>query len=161
MFDDIIRKYSAVYGVPETWIRAIIQTESSFDPNAFRAEPRINDASRGLMQLLLRTAQGLGFTGPAADLFDPDVNVNFGTKLLAQLRASYGDDAQRVYSAYNSGKPDLYLTNSQVTANVGRFVRNLESFIQSEPLVAASGSFGVVLGALLLWYWVKKPKPTK
>lgn len=158
MYDDIISTYSVQFNVPEPWIRGVIQTESSFNPNAYRAEPQINDASYGLMQLLYKTAQGLGYVGDPNGLFDPDTNIMLGTKLLGQLRVKYGDDVNAIYSAYNSGSPTKYLTSSQVNTNVSHFIKNLESFIKSEPLVAASGGVGALIVLVLLWFWTKKGK---
>jgi len=60
--------------------------ESSGYTDALKEEPQIGDRSRGLMQLLERTAKGLGF--PSIEsfdrLFDPDVCILYGTKLLTQ-----------------------------------------------------------------------------
>jgi soluble lytic murein transglycosylase-like protein len=111
---------SKKYAVPSAWIKAVIATESSFNPNAYREEPKINDASRGLMQILLRTARGLGFTGVPVQLFEPDINIDLGTKLLAELRTRCGTNFDRVYSAYNSGGCDTFLTSAQVARNVER-----------------------------------------
>lgn len=145
------------YSVPESWIKAVIMTESSGDPRAYRAEPQINDASYGLMQLLLKTARGLGYVGAADGLYDPAVNIDLGTKLLAQWRRTQGDDFQAVYSAYNSGKPDRYLSSPQVLANVNRAVDWLRKFIEQEPFVVGSGAAGL-LAAVLIWYYAKKRK---
>ncbi len=155
MFDASIRRASLLYDVPEAWIRAVIQTESSFDPNAYRAEPQINDASYGLMQLLERTARGLGFIGPVSDLYDPDINIDLGTMLLADLRARYGDDFRRIYSAYNSGRPDLYLTSSQVASNVARAMAALERWTTAvidvlPPLPPTGEGLGTLTGFLVL-----------
>lgn len=158
MYDDIIAKYANVYNVPEPWIRAFIQTESSFNPMAYRAEPQINDASYGLMQLLYKTAVGLGFTGAPESLYDPDTNINLGVKLMAQLRARYGDDIQAVYSAYNSGSGTAYLSNSSVAQHVANMLKNFEAVIASNPVVASTGSFAIVLVAILIWYWTKRKK---
>ena len=101
-FDQTVATAAARYGVSAIVIKAVIGQESGFDPNAYRAEPQIGDASRGLMQLLLRTATGLGFTGDPTGLYDPEVNVDLGTKLLRQNmdRTSNIDAA---LSAYNGG----------------------------------------------------------
>lgn len=157
MFDDIIQKYALQFDVPTAWLQAIIQTESSFNANAFRSEPAINDASYGLMQLLYKTAQGLGYTGQPNGLFDPDINIGLGTKLIAQLRDRYGNDIQRIYSAYNSGNPDKYLTSSEVANNVKRLLANLETFITDNPIVSTSG-IGSILVVLLMAYWVHYKK---
>jgi soluble lytic murein transglycosylase-like protein len=158
MYDEIIAKYANVYNVPEPWIRAFIQTESSFNPTAYRAEPQINDASYGLMQLLYSTARGLGYTGTPEGLYDPETNIALGTKLMYQLRAKYGDDIQAVYSAYNSGSGTAYLSNSSVAQHVANMLKNFEAVIAANPVVASTGSFAIVLVAILIWYWTKRKK---
>lgn len=117
-FDDLIATSAAKYGVPFDWVKAVMMTESSGDPNAYRAEPQINDASYGLMQLLYRTAKGLGYTGTPEGLYDPMINLDLGAKFLGQLMRAYGADFQAVYSAYNSGSPTKYQTSTQVATNV-------------------------------------------
>jgi len=158
MYDDIIAKYALQYNVPEPWIRAVIATESSWNVNAYRAEPSIGDASYGLMQLLYRTAAGLGYSGDPVGLYDPDTNIGLGTQLLSQLRAKWGDDVQAVYSAYNSGSGTSYLSNASVATHVANFVNNLESVIAANPIVSSTGGFAAILVMLILWYWIKKKK---
>ena len=154
MFDNEISQAAATYNVPESWIRATIQTESSWDPNAFRNEPTIQDASYGLMQLLWRTAKGLGFTGAATELYNPALNIDLGAKLLGQLRGRFGDDYRAVYSAYNSGKANAWQYSDQVAANVARALQNLEKY---EP-AAAGGGVVLLLGLLVWWVFFKKKK---
>lgn len=160
MFDEFIRNAAANYTVPETWIRAVIETESSWNPTAYRAEPKINDASYGLMQLLYRTARGLGYVGTTDGLYDPEININLGTKLLGELRRKYGDDFRRVYSAYNSGNPDLWETSTQVATNVARAVSNLSKWIATGvsefSRAPESGPFVGLLILIFLWAWTGK-----
>lgn len=111
-FDLHVNKWSAHFNVPVWMIKATIAKESSFNPRAFRPEHAINDASRGLMQLLGRTAMGLGYDGTAgrADeltgLFDPNENIRLGTRYLAQLQKRFPSETpDGIYAAYNSGKP--------------------------------------------------------
>jgi soluble lytic murein transglycosylase-like protein len=104
-YDQIIQAASVNYNVSVPLIKAVIMTESSFNPNAYRAEPAINDGSYGLMQLLFRTAVGLGFPNDpkrANELFKPDININYGTALLEKLQARY-ENVDDIYAAYNSG----------------------------------------------------------
>ena len=104
---EIAQAHQAFRAVPASVIKAIIAAESGFDKNATRAEPHINDASRGLMQLLSSTARGLGYYGTADNLLLPSLNLYYGTKLLDQLIAKTGnwDDA---ISAYNGGiRPEI------------------------------------------------------
>ena len=160
MFDTEIKTSAALYNVPESWVRAVIETESGWKPDAYRAEARINDASYGLMQLLYQTAVGLGYSGAATGLYDPAVNIDLGTKLLGQLRERYGDDFRRVYSAYNSGSPDKWLTSSQVAMNVSRAVANLAKWVQTEvSAFAATPESGPIVGLLVLialYFWTGK-----
>lgn len=144
MFEDLIAASANIYDVPESWIQAVIQVESSGNPKAYRAEPQINDASYGLMQLLYGTARALGFSGDPAGLYDPATNIDLGAKLLGQLRAKYGDDFEAVYSAYNSGSPTAYQTSSKVAANVSRAVAALQQFVSSVQASAGEATQGVV-----------------
>jgi soluble lytic murein transglycosylase-like protein len=63
-------------------VMAIIDIESGFNPNAVRTEARLNDASRGLMQILLSTARDRGFSGDPARLLDPEINIRYGMRQL-------------------------------------------------------------------------------
>jgi len=162
MFDTEIATASRTWNVPESWIRAVIETESGWNAQAYREEPKINDASYGLMQLLYSTALGLGFTGTSTGLYDPATNIDLGTKLLGQLRKAYGDDFRRVYSAYNSGNPDLWARSKEVAAHVARAVDNLSKWVQTEVAEVtrnpeSSSVVGLVL-LVLLWAWVGKRK---
>jgi len=109
------------------------------------------------MQLLTATAAGLGYTGTPDGLYDPATNIDLGTKLLGQLRRAYGDDFRRVYSAYNSGKPDLWQTSAQVAAHVATAMANLEKWLTVEVsgLTGSPAGTGVavLIAFVLLWAW--------
>lgn len=107
-FDTDIRKARVAFPqVPVSVIKAIIGQESAFNPKAHREEPRIGDASRGLMQLLWRTAQAEGYAGTKDNLLLPAINIYYGTKHLAGLFSRLGNWTN-VWSAYNGGiRPDL------------------------------------------------------
>lgn len=89
-------------------IMGIIETESSYDPGAYRWEDRLGEASYGLMQVLESTARDRGLVGPVEQLFDPVVGIRFG---MRQLKWSWDYLAQRIgppsrlqlLSAYNAG----------------------------------------------------------
>lgn len=140
MWDQEIAEASQRYQVPESWIRAVIETESSWNPNAYRYEEKIKDASYGLMQILGKTAIGLGFDGDVYhDLYDPATNIDLGTRDLAQLIRSYGTDFRQVYSAYNSGNPNLWQTSQEVAAHVANAIENLQKW------TAPAGGVGLLL----------------
>ncbi|MCP5101868.1 MAG: transglycosylase SLT domain-containing protein [bacterium] len=119
-YDLIIAEAAANYSVPFDWVKAFIGTESNFDPRAYRAEPQINDASRGLMQMLESTARDMGLKGDPDQLFDPGVSIDLGAKYMRWLIDKYGMVYEEIYSAYNSGGPFNYLSNTKV----GERVRN-------------------------------------
>lgn len=107
-YDGIIRPMAAQQAVPVALVKAVIAHESRFVPTAIRGEPQLNDASRGLMQLLLATARELGFNGEADALFNPGVNIPLGVRYLAQQLARAGGDWAGAVSAYNGGyRPEL------------------------------------------------------
>lgn len=160
MFDNEIANAAQRYQVPEAWIRAVIDTESSWQSNAYN--PDDPSGAYGLMQILFRTAKDLGYTGEPIGLLDPETNIDLGTKLLGQLRRSYGDDFRRVYSAYNSGRPDLWRTSQQVAANVTRAIANLEKWVTAgvSELTASpqGGAVALLIVFVLLWAWGGKRK---
>lgn len=155
MFDSEIANASSRWGIPIPWIQAVIETESSWNPSAFNASDP--GGSRGLMQISGPTAKSYGVTD-LNTLFDPALNIDIGTHLLSDIRMRTGDDVAAIYSAYNSGNPSLYLTSSQVGANVHRFLANLQTWLEQEPLIATAGGAGGLIVALLLLIWAKTKK---
>ncbi len=88
--------------VPITLLEAMIHQESGANPDAFRVECGVCDASFGLLQLLLTTVRGIGYLGPVRMLFDPAVNIEFGAQYLAGLLTKYKDPLLALV-AYNGG----------------------------------------------------------
>jgi soluble lytic murein transglycosylase-like protein len=119
----LARTVASRYGVPLELVLAVMGVESSFDPRAYRAEPQIGDASRGLMQLLLGTARGLGFTGPEDGLYVPATNADLGTRLLRDNLRARGGDIAKAVSQYNGGyRPQYGLGEPYASGpNAGRF----------------------------------------
>jgi soluble lytic murein transglycosylase-like protein len=75
-YDGDIRDGQAFYGIPEAFLRAIIKTESDFDPRVVSSA-----GAQGLMQLLPETARLMGVT----DTFDPRQNIMGGARYLQVL----------------------------------------------------------------------------
>ncbi|MBC1186709.1 membrane-bound lytic murein transglycosylase MltC [Kluyvera sp. SCKS090646] len=108
----MVRQASRKYGVDESLILAIMQTESSFNPYAVSR----SDAM-GLMQVVQHTAgkdvfrsQGKSGTPSRSYLFDPASNIDTGTAYLTMLSNVYlgGIDnptsrRYAVITAYNGG----------------------------------------------------------
>lgn len=97
-------KASQATGVPVSVIKGVAAVESAFNAKAFRDEPKIGDASYGLMQILYKTAKGMGYQGAPAGLADPAVNALYGAKYLRGLLAKHSDLSAAVAS-YNMGFP--------------------------------------------------------
>ena len=148
-YDTLFYNASVAYDVPFAWLKAIAGTESDWNPNAYRDEPKIGDASYGLMQLLTKTAYALGYRGEAEGLYDPETNINLGAALIAQNISRFGEDFDAVYSAYNSGSPTKYKTSSEVAAHVDRARRYLAAVEQTVVEVTSEESGSIGIGVLI------------
>ena len=84
------------YGVDYEMVKAVIQTESSWNHKAVSTSGAI-----GLMQVLPSTAWD-EFKTPKEDLFDPYVNVTVGIKYLSHLNQQF-DDMSGTLTAYSHG----------------------------------------------------------
>lgn len=93
-FDAFIEEASALYGVSSDLVRAVIQTESGFNPRAVSGV-----GAKGLMQLMPRTARALGITDP----FDPKQNIYGGVKYLSTLLEKYNGNVALALASYNAG----------------------------------------------------------
>lgn len=92
-----IAEASRRFGIPASWIRAVIHAESLGDARAVSRK-----GAMGLMQIMpetwarLRLRYGLG-----ADPFDPHDNILAGAAYLRELHDRYG--APGFFAAYNAG----------------------------------------------------------
>ncbi|GAB1156532.1 transglycosylase SLT domain-containing protein [Paenibacillus illinoisensis] len=93
-FESLIAAASAKYGVPESLIKAVIDTESGFNPNVVSSA-----GAKGLMQLMDGTAAGLGVT----NAFDPAQSIDAGTKYLSLQLQRFGGEVKMALAAYNAG----------------------------------------------------------
>src|SRR4029079_7146164 len=84
--------------VPEALVHGVIVRESRYRPDIVGRGGTI-----GLMQIKLATARGLGSTGDAAGLRDPDTNLAYGTKYLAGAWRAASSDHARAMHYYASG----------------------------------------------------------
>jgi soluble lytic murein transglycosylase-like protein len=86
-YDSLIATHATANNVPEALVHRVILRESRYQPNLVGRCGCI-----GLMQIKLATARGLGYTGDAQGLRDPNTNLTYGVKYLAgAYRAANGD----------------------------------------------------------------------
>jgi soluble lytic murein transglycosylase-like protein len=93
-FEEIIQNASEKYNVDADLVKAVIQNESNYDPNAVSSAGAL-----GLMQLMPATAANLGVENP----MDPEENIEGGVKLLRELLNQFGGNLTNVVAAYNAG----------------------------------------------------------
>lgn len=128
-FADHIAEASRRFGVPITWIKAVMRAESAGDPRAISSA-----GAMGLMQIMpstwadLRARHGLG-----RDPYDERDNILAGTAYLRELHNRYGSPG--FLAAYNAG-PRRYeesLTGRPLPANTRAYVALLA------PVIDGSG----------------------
>jgi len=106
------------YGIPPALALAVMQKESSGNPNAVSSA-----GAQGLFQLMPSTGASLGVTNP----FDPSQNIDAGERYLSQLYTQYGD-WNTALVAYNEGPGNL--------ANKGVFSSSAD---YASSILAAAG----------------------
>jgi soluble lytic murein transglycosylase-like protein len=90
----VVNEASGRYRLDPDLVNSVIQAESAF--NARAVSPK---GARGLMQLMPGTASQLG----VPNAFDPQANVEGGTRYLRELLERYNFDLVKALAAYNAG----------------------------------------------------------
>jgi soluble lytic murein transglycosylase len=101
--EDIIRQQAHEKGVDAALIAAVIDTESKFSDAA-----QSGAGARGLMQITPEAAEDIARHSGAtnfhtSDLSDPEINIKYGTYLLAERIASYEGNVAAALASYNAG----------------------------------------------------------
>jgi len=94
VYSDLITEHSRLQSVRADLVRAVMQVESAFNPNA-----RSPKGALGLMQLMPSTIRQFGVTNP----FNPAENVRAGVAYLRQLLDRYENNEELALAAYNAG----------------------------------------------------------
>jgi membrane-bound lytic murein transglycosylase B len=129
--DSFISEAAVRFGIPEYWIRAIMQAESAGDPRAVSRA-----GAMGLMQIMpatwadLRARHGLG-----ADVFDPRDNILAGAAYLREMYDRFGSPG--FLAAYNAG-PARYAEHLATGRPLPRETRDYMAAL--EPLIGDSSA---------------------
>lgn len=94
VYDDLIAEAAEKYNLDPRMIRAVMQTESGFNPLAVSPVGAI-----GLMQLMPEVAAELG----ADDPMDPRQNIMAGSRYLRQLLTAHRGNVKLALASYNAG----------------------------------------------------------
>ncbi len=90
----IFKEAAATYGVDEGILIAMAKQESNFRTDAVSSAGAV-----GVMQLMPKTAEGLGVTNS----YDARENIMGGAKLLSQELAAYNGNVSLALAAYSAG----------------------------------------------------------
>jgi soluble lytic murein transglycosylase-like protein len=92
--DGLVSGAGERHQIDPAFINSVIRAESAFNNRAVSRK-----GAQGLMQLMPQTANQLGVKNP----FDPNANVEGGTKYLRELLEKYNFDVAKALAAYNAG----------------------------------------------------------
>ncbi|WGZ93549.1 MAG: transglycosylase SLT domain-containing protein [Candidatus Thiothrix putei] len=99
LYHTAIKKAANRYSVSPALIKAVIATGSCFEHSQVSPEGRI-----GLMQLMPNTAKRFG----AMDVFDPEANIDAGTRYLSYLLRRYQGSLAEVFAAYAADRGTVW-----------------------------------------------------
>ena len=105
-YEQIVRGHARNYDLDPALVAAVIYQESKF-----RADAKSSSGAIGLMQLTPQTAEGIAIrTGGTrfrlSDLYNPEINVRYGSWYLRHLLDKYGDEKDAL-AAYNAGQQNV------------------------------------------------------
>ena len=93
-YEDLIQEAARAYKLDPDLIRAVMRTESAFNPLAVSPVGAV-----GLMQLMPGLAKEMGVENP----FDPRDNIMGGAKYLRQLLDAHRGNLGLTLASYNAG----------------------------------------------------------
>jgi hypothetical protein len=140
--NDVVTSASGRYRLDPDLVNSVIKAESGFNTRA--VSPK---GAQGLMQLMPGTASKLG----VPNAFDPEANVEGGTKYLRELLERYNFDLVKALAAYNAGPqrveqfggvPPYYETRAYVARVVRDFnkKKTAQEKASSGPSAKTGGS---------------------
>ncbi len=135
-----VAEASQRFGIPTTWILAVMRAESAGDLRAVSSA-----GAMGLMQVMPDTWAGLRIRhGLGQDPFEPHDNILAGTAYLREMWDRYGNVAAML-AAYNAGpaRYDEYrLADRQLPAETRAYVAALAPILLGERPPDGTGAAG-------------------
>jgi hypothetical protein len=134
--NEVVTSASGRYRLDPDLVNSVIKAESGFNSHAISPK-----GAQGLMQLMPGTASQLG----VPNAFDPQANVEGGTKYLRELLERYNFDIVKALAAYNAGPqrveqfggvPPFYETRAYVARVVRDFNRKKKAKPEGAGFVA-------------------------
>ena len=113
-YSEFVRVHARRHNIDPALLAAVIYQESKF-----RSDAKSSSGAIGLMQLTPETARGIairthGSAFHTKDLYNPEINIRYGSWYLDNLFKKYGDERE-VLAAYNAGQGnvDRWRANSE------------------------------------------------
>src|SRR5579871_4942319 len=97
-YEEMVARHAQANGVPVELVHRVIVRESRYRPGLVGRGGAV-----GMMQIKLATARGLGYTGTAEGLRDPDTNLTYAVKYLAGAYRAAGGNQNRAVAYYAGG----------------------------------------------------------
>lgn len=97
-YRSLIAKHARANGVPLKLALAVVEVESNF-----RSGARGRAGEIGLMQIMPRTARGIGYRGKMKHLYKPNTNLKYGMKYLGKAYRLGGRKTCGAILKYNAG----------------------------------------------------------
>ena len=128
-YEALIESAAAQYGLPIALVRAVVHTESNYNPQA-----RSSKGAMGLMQLMPATAQWLG----VENAYDPAQNIFGGAKFLRLLANRFEGDMVLVLAGYHAGAGAVKKYNgvppyASTRAYIKAVMRRFYAYRQTKP----------------------------
>ena len=96
--DALIAAHAQANGVPVVLVHRVIIRESRYNPRVVG-----KGGAMGLMQIKTATARGVGYSGSAAGLLNPETNLTYAVRYLAGAYRLAGGNHDRAVSYYARG----------------------------------------------------------
>ena len=118
--ENAVQLYSNKYGVDSNLVKAIIKTESNFDPNVVSSA-----GAKGLMQLMPENCRDSGVEDP----FNIEQNIEGGVKHIKEYIDRYNGDVEMALMAYNGGPTRMMNRGVKSMADIYKMPKETQNYV--------------------------------